>query len=175
MTADFDAWIDSLYPPDHGDPGHVPVGVMEVLRATFNTRGAVGWDVLDEVFQPLAMQLAHDAVALFMADVARTSMLTPTIEIYRDEADSIAVSWNGNYSTPVFFAMRTPETTCEVADNLRDHVVDDLGAAWPLCPTHGFGLYPDPINGQAVWFCRYADHAVSAIGQLPISARASEG
>ena len=46
--------------------------------------------------------------------------------------------------------------------------LDDLHAAWPLCPTHGFGIYPDPIDGQATWFCRYASHAVSAIAMMAL-------
>jgi hypothetical protein len=101
--------------------------------------------------------------------------LEPSIEVYRNETGTVVVSWDGNYTTPVFNAMRAPEAICEVADNLRDHLVDDPGAAWPLCPTHDFGLYPDPVRGSATWFCRYGDHVVSTIGQLPDAAAARNG
>ena len=44
-----------------------PRGVMEILRATFDARGAVSMDELDEIFEPTAMRLVQDAVELFLA------------------------------------------------------------------------------------------------------------
>lgn len=172
MTADFDAWLRALYGPHEGeaDPGDVVAGAMDLLRATFDGRGPLDRAEVDRVFQTVAMNLVQEAVSLFKADVTHTLNLQPSIEVYWHESGTLVVSWDGNYTTPAFHSMRAPEATCEVADNLQVHVVDDVGAAWPLCPTHGFGLHPHAISGSATWFCRYGDHQVSAIGQLPAAA-----
>ncbi|UQX89247.1 hypothetical protein M6D93_04395 [Jatrophihabitans telluris] len=175
MTDGFDVWIASFDLHDEDDPGTPPEGLPEFLRATFDTHGAVSRDEVRRLYYERESELAHKAVALFVADVERTSTFNPSINIRRDEHGTLIVSYNGNYSTPATLAIRAPETICEVADNLRDHVVDDLSAAWPVCPTHGFGLDPRSVKGHAVWFCRHGDHSVSAIGQLPSSAAARMG
>jgi hypothetical protein len=59
-----------------------------------------------------------------------------------------------------------PEIICDVADNLRDHVVDDLCTLWPLCPTDGLGLDARVVDDDAVWYCRMRNHVAARIGEL---------
>jgi hypothetical protein len=178
VTADFDAWVASLgfdEPEDPEHPGERPVGLLEFLHTVFDTYGAVELSELDRIAGEWVDRLAHEAVELFVADLRRPSWQNPTIVIGLDEYGSLQITYNGNWSTPATIALRAPETICEIADNLRDHAVDVFQAAWPLCPTHGFGLYPQPVDEKAIWYCRYGSHAVSAIGQLPRDAGPREG
>lgn len=174
MSGGFDEWLESLRSADDGT-GEMAAGVMERLRSIFDARGPVGADELQELLTADAMQLAEREAAVFLADVRRTTTLHPDVTIFRDEFDSVAVAWNGNHTTPVFFALRAPEATVEIADNLRDHVVEYLWSAWPTCPEHGFGLYPRVEGPDALWWCRRHEHAVSAIGELPPTAGARDG
>ena len=154
MAQDFATWFASLQDPADDGSGELGAGCMDVLRATFDAHGPVSRETLDEIGAANEVRLARDAVALFRADVEHTLGLNPPITMWRNEDRTLVIAYNGNYTVPVFFACRAPEAVCEVADNLRDHVVDHLSAAWPVCPLHDFGLDPRTVDGQAVWFCR---------------------
>ena len=170
MSADFDAWIETLHlgePDAGGDVGTLPVGAMAFLREVFDSAGPVSQAELRAVGQQREWELAEQAVGLVLADVHRTTALRPVVEIRRIEDDILAVTYGGSYQTPAMYAIRNPEATCEVADNLRDHVVEDLWSPWPVCPAHGSALDPCPVDGIAAWWCRGGAHVVGAIGSLP--------
>ncbi len=65
--------------------------------------------------------------------------------------DLLVVSFNDNYQTPAMFSISAPEAICEVAENLRDHVMDQIWTVWPVCPAHGRGLSAEPVQGGAAW------------------------
>ena len=69
--------------------------------------------------------------------------------------DSIAISYNHASRTGVPWRFASPSILVSVADVVRDHVVEDLWRAWPLCPHHGFALYPEVPRKVAVWGCRF--------------------
>ncbi len=174
VDSDFEAWVDSLHlqePDEGGDIGEVAAGTMQFLREVFDKhRGPAPLEVLRQARNDREMALAHRGVELFSADLHRTTSLTPDIAIWRREDDgTLVVSYNGNYSTPALMSIRAPEALCEVADNLRNHVVDDLWTVWPLCPNDGLGLDPRPVDRQAVWYCRVGNHVLSPIGKLQSS------
>lgn len=83
-----------------------------------------------------------------------------------DDYELLVVSYRGSFLTPVMDSLRYPESTAEVADNLQDHIVEEIHAAWPVCPAHDRGLYAQVDRGDAVWYCRSGGHAVSKIGEL---------
>jgi hypothetical protein len=140
---------------------------MEFFREMFNvTGGPVPTAALNEAWKERELALARHAVTLIRADLHRTTQLDPNIEVRSLDDGVTAVTYNGNYQTPALFAIRNPEATCEVADNLRDHIVEDLWSPWPSCPKHGSVLEPRPVDGEAVWYCHAGSHAVSAIGEL---------
>lgn len=143
---------------------------MEFLCLLYDQRGPITREEVKLVGDQRHAELAHRAVALFQADLRRTTSLDPDIAIWRhDEIDTLVVFYDGNFSTPAISSLRAPEALCEVADNLRDHVVDDLWSVWPVCPADGLGLDPRVVEGQAVWYCRVRQHLVSPIGALPPS------
>jgi hypothetical protein len=170
MSADFDAWVASLHldePDEGGGVGTLSPGTLEFFRETFDaTGGPVPTSTLHEAWKQRELALAEHALTLIAADLRRTTRLDPNLEVRSLDDDVTAVTYNGNYRAPALFAIRDPEVTCEVADNLRDHIVKDLSSSWPTCPTHGSVLDPRPVDGEAVWYCRAGTHAVSAIGAL---------
>ena len=170
----FEAWVASVLPepePDEGgDVGHRPVGLIDFLREMFDKHGPVSLDALRQEGNDRHTLLTRTGAELFRSDLERTTSLRPMIEVWwSQEIGTPVASFNGSYSTPPLFGMRAPEAICEVADNLRDHVVDEMATVWPLCPDDGLGLDPRPVDGMAMWHCRVGDHAVSSIGQLPIA------
>jgi len=171
VTDDFQAWLDSLHlqdPDPAGDVGQLAPGALEVLRDLFDQRGPISREEVDRVGQELETALAGRAVSLVRADIRRTTALTPDIAVWRHGDGGLVVSYNGDYSTPAFTSMREPEALCEVADNLRDHVMDDLWTVWPQCPSDEHGLDPRIVDGVATWCCRLDNHVVSPLGELPL-------
>jgi hypothetical protein len=168
MNSDFDAWVASLHFGDAGNVGTPSPGTMEFFREIFDaTGGPVPTSALSAAWKQRELTLARHAVTLIAADLHRTTQLDPTIEVRSLDDDVTAVTYNGNFQAPSLFAIREPEATCEVAENLRDHIVEDLWSPWPTCPKHGSVLDPRPVDGEAAWYCRAGIHAVSAIGALP--------
>jgi hypothetical protein len=170
MSSDFDTWVAPLHldePDEGGDVGTLSPGTMEFFREMFDaTGGPVPTAALNEAWKQRELALAQHAVTLIRADLRRTTQLNPNIEVRTLDDDVTAVTYNGNCQAPALFSIRDPEATCEVADNLRDHIVEDLWSPWPTCPKHGSVLDPRPVNAEAVWYCHAGSHAVSAIGEL---------
>ena len=158
MDSDFEAWVESLHldePDEGGDVGTLSPGTLDFFREIFDASGGpVSTSILDAAWKQRALELAVHAVALITADLRRTTQLDPDIEVRSLDDDVIAVTYNADYQAPGLFAIRDPEATCEVADNLRDHIVEDLWSPWPTCAVHGSVLNPQPGDGEAVWFCR---------------------
>ena len=179
VSIEFDEWTASLHlnePDQGGQVGKEPAGRMDFLREVFDAHGGpVPHAALNTAWRERELQLIAHAIALVEADLRRTTTLTPLIEIRTLDDDVVAVTYNGSYQTPVLRSIRDPEAICEVADNIRDQVVDELlwsnhdepWRAWPLCSRDGLYLDPLLIDGQAVWHCRVGKHTISTIGQLP--------
>lgn len=122
---------------------------------------------LDTADQGRKLQLARRAIDLFLADVRRTTDLpNPKVKLRLEEGIVIA-SYKGSYNAPALRSMTVPEAICEVTENLRDHIIEDLWQAWPLCPEHQVGLYAEPREGRAQWYCRAGQHSVAPVGELP--------
>ncbi|MGH3428584.1 MAG: hypothetical protein ACRDQZ_13615 [Mycobacteriales bacterium] len=142
---------------------------MKFFREVFEARGPVPVDELTAVWKAHELRLAREAPDLVAADIcATTKISSPNIDVRRED-DLLIVSFNGNYQTPPMFSMRSPESICEVAENLRDHVMDEVGSVWPVCPVHDRALQARPVDGLAVWVCAAGDHErhFAVIGELP--------
>jgi hypothetical protein len=163
---EFAAWVRGLELQDDQDPGEPAVGAMDFLHRIFVTSGPIPREEVDAAARELQLDLVQRGVALFADDVLRTTTLTPQIEPRRLDDGTLVVSYDGNHSGPALWSMRAPEAICEVADNLRDHVVEDAWTVWPVCPNHGVALDPRAIDGHAVWYCRTGSHTSAAIGHL---------
>jgi hypothetical protein len=171
VETDFLSWIASLglnEPDEGGQVGIAPAGRDDFLSEVFARNGGpVSVEALRAAWAERERSLVAHAASLVEADLRRTTTLTPRIEVTTVTEDEIvAVTYNGSYQTPATFAIREPETICDVAGNLQDHIVHDLWTVWPTCPKDGGGLDPRPVDGRAVWHCRVGDHIVGAIGQL---------
>jgi hypothetical protein len=172
MDQEFEAWVETVLPspePDEGGAvGHLAAGTKDLLRELFDTHGPISMQALRQPWNERLMSLTRTGTKLFRADLERTTSLRPVIEVWwSDEIGTPVASYNGNYTTPPVFSIRAPEALCEVADNLRDHVMDDLGTVWPVCPDDGFALDPRPVDQSASWCCRRGVHTVGPIGELP--------
>lgn len=166
MVQSFEEWVDSVTSDGDDDTGELAAGAMEFFREVFHAHGPLSRDELLDAWRTREMKLAREAADLVVADVrATTNLSAPKIEVRRDD-DFLIVSFNGNYQSPPMFAMRAPESICEIAESLRDHVMDEVWTVWPVCPTHDRGLQARPVDGVAVWRCDAGDHTVAAIGRL---------
>jgi hypothetical protein len=163
---EFAAWVRGLELHDDQDPGELAPGMMDFLNRIFVTRGPLPREDVDAAAREVEMNLGRRAIALVAEDVRRTTALTPQIEPRRLDDGTLVLSYDGNHSGTALWSMSAPHAICEVADNLRDHVVDDVWTGWPVCPDHGTALDPRPIDGHAVWYCRHGNHTSAAIGQL---------
>lgn len=55
-----------------------------------------------------------------------------------------------------------------VADDAQDAVMETIWAAWPVCPSHGFGAHARERDGSAVWWCGGGEnggHVAAGIGE----------
>ncbi len=114
VGSDFDEWVQSLQlgDPEGPDPGVTPVGTSEFLREVFDTRGPVSVMEVQRAWDDREDALARHAVNLFLADVHRTTMLRPTIKVWRNEDGDLVVSYAGavgsGYQTPALSSIRPP-------------------------------------------------------------------
>jgi hypothetical protein len=163
MRPGFHEWMKSI---PRGETGPLAVGSTEFFREIFDERGPILVNEVCEAWSARELTLAREAADLVAADIrATTNFASPNIEV-RQEDDLLIVSFNGNFTSPPLFSMRAPEATCEVAENLRDHVMDKVWTVWPTCPDHGRGLSARPVEGAASWVCPTDDHVVATIGRL---------
>lgn len=165
MAQGFKQWVDSITEDADEGTGGLAMGAIDFFREVFDERGPVPVDELSGLWSERELTLAREAVNLVAADIRATTILSPSIEVRRKD-DLLIVSFNGNYQSPPMLSMRAPESICEVAENLRDHVMDEVWTVWPACPTHGRGLSARPVAGLASWVCPTADHVVASIGSL---------
>jgi len=164
MTQDFKEWVESIAQDD--DTGQLAVGAMEFFREVFEEHGPVPADALSEIWQARELTMAREAADLVAADIRTTTKIaSPNIDVRRED-DLLIVSFNGNYQTPAMNSLRAPEATCEIAENLRDHVIDEVWTVWPACPEHDRGLSARPVEGVASWVCPTGDHVMARIGSL---------
>src|SRR5450432_3100851 len=133
MSETFDEWVHSLH--KHEDT-ELAAGTLEFLRELYDAAGPMRGDELEVALVARKMDLARQGIELLLADLRRTTDLRePNIELRVDDGVIIA-SYNGSYTAPPLYSLRAPEAICEIAENLRDHVVEALWTVWPLCPAH---------------------------------------
>jgi hypothetical protein len=174
MAPSFDEWATSVQLPDDlvlNAAGDLALGAIEFLREIFDGQGAVSSAELLRACQERQIRLARWGIELFMADVRRTTDLPNRRLELRWQDDVLVASYEGSYNAPALQSIREPEAICEIAENLRDEVVEDLWAAWPVCRAHHVGLYAEPVDGRAVWYCRAGRHVTESVGELHQQAR----
>lgn len=166
MTQEFNEWVESITTDDDDGTAQLAVGAIEFFREVFDERGPVSVDELPDAWSARELTLAHEAAELVAADIRATTNISSPNIVVRREGHLLIVSYNGNYQTPPMFSLRAPESICDAAENLRDHVMDEVWTVWPACPTHGRGLSARPIDNIASWVCPTEDHVVARIGHL---------
>jgi hypothetical protein len=111
--------------------------------------------------------LARAAADLVLRDLASTGGPRWPVQVWRStELDTVVVEFGVGYETPVVLANDLPGVTCEVTEYMRYQLVDERHAMWPVCTIHNYGLYAEPRDGAAVWYCRDGAHTVALVGGL---------
>jgi hypothetical protein len=171
---DYETWRRSLVgEPEEldgmADDRHLPAGFNEFALEVFRDRGPISSIEFDQAHDARQLLLARRAVELVETDVQRTAGIEMRFDVgiktINDDFEIVVVSYRGSYQTPVIFALRQPEATAEVADNMQDLIVKELHSAWPVCPSHDRGLYAMVDEGNAVWYCRSGTHSATRIGE----------
>jgi hypothetical protein len=168
VTADFERWLSQVTPRDDLDPGLRPAGADRLLREIFERRGPISFEELHAEGREIEMDLARHAVRLVQHDLHATGRARPNITTSHDDEYSLIVMYNGGWTTPAMTSMQHPQSTCEIADYVQGEIVEDIGAAWPTCPSHRSGLHAETDGAEAIWYCRTGKHRVAAIGQLTL-------
>jgi len=168
MTVDFERWLNQVASPDELDPAVLTASARQLLREIFDQRGPISVQELRAEVEKFQLDLAQDAVALVLRDLHATTKARPNIKLRYDDEYGLIVSYDGGWSTPAMTALQNPDATCEIADYLQGAIMEDgaVWSAWPTCPTHWNGLYAQVHQDAAVWYCRFGNHPVAAIGQL---------
>jgi uncharacterized protein YoaH (UPF0181 family) len=131
MAQGFQEWVDSITDDGDDDTGELATGALEIFREVFDERGPVSEIELSTVWRAREFALAREAVDLVAADIRETKKIDSRVIDVRREDELLIVSFKGNYQTPAMFSLRAPEAICEVAENLRDHVMEEVWTVWP--------------------------------------------
>jgi hypothetical protein len=167
VSSDFDQWFSITSPKDELDPGgYYPASWTRFFHEMFDRHGPLTREEFDVEWHRRRIELARDGVARALPDVLTTTALKPSIEVRWDPEFELIIAVDEGYQTPVMESMYAPEATCEVAEYIRDWVVEELWNVWPLCHDHNYGLYVESHDGDAVWYCRTAEHVVAPVGRL---------
>jgi hypothetical protein len=163
----FDEWYERIVRPTLGSEG--PRDSFEQwCRDVFADHGEVDLSTLEALYRADRIRLCRAAVALVSRDLAATTSLDPMIEVVDDDDFDVYVSYRGNFTSGQFSFDSAEEAARQVADDVQEHVSEDLWQAWPMCPTHDRGLHAVLIEGAATWRCSAGrgGHPVAAIGHL---------
>jgi hypothetical protein len=166
MAERFQEWVASLAVQDPYDPGELAPGAMEFLQQIFDGRGPVPVEDVERARQERQIELARAAVELLGLDLRASTNLQPPPFEHRIDDGAVRVAYWGRYASITIMAMSAPHVAAEIADFMQEQIIEDLHAAWPMCPAHQLGSYTEIVDGRAVWYCRKHQHIVAAIGQL---------
>jgi hypothetical protein len=166
-TDDFDSWVETLAI----DLGTTRSGTTSDrflatwLRRLYDQHGPVAFDRVEEAFVADQVQLTTRNVAVVLTDIERTTDLRPGIVVDRYH-NGVRVAVDGSFTTPSVTEWANPEALADLAGYLQEHVAEALWRAWPVCPEHDMGLWPEVHGDAAVWWCRYRGHPAAPVGQL---------
>jgi hypothetical protein len=172
MTAQpgFDEWYESLG-TEWGDgeadedAGQSAERLRRWLHQLYETHGGLDMESVKTAFLLDQIQISEANVAVVLQDIENTSALRPDI-VVDDYEGGVRVAFDGSYALPSVTAWENPEALAEVADYLQERVMEKLWAVWPTCPRHGFGVFAQVHGGVAMWWCRFGQHGVAAVGLL---------
>ncbi|MEV4288115.1 hypothetical protein AB0K40_21590 [Nonomuraea bangladeshensis] len=87
-----------------------------------------------------------------------------------DDHGYLRVEYKGQYSSQGLLAGEEHEPVAAlvlIADLAQAVIAEQEWRAWPTCPEHSLGLYPQRAGGAALWKCNGGGgHPVAAIGEL---------
>jgi hypothetical protein len=144
---------------------------LDCLREVYDTYGSFDTDAARLALGVCGLEALERALPVVINDVERTTNLEPDVQVFTETfgtSDRIGVSYNGSYRIGFTWPIAQAGLLVALVDYLRDFVVEDLWCAWPLCPHHGYALYPEIHRSDPVWACRSHDHTVARIGELQL-------
>lgn len=119
----------------------------------------------------------EDAMRLVNRDVAATGIRHPCRLRVRDDppggsGNAYVETWGGYNSATTGIdpanGADPVSALVAVADDAQDALMEELRAAWPVCPVHRLGVHARRHDEAAVWWCAGDDgHPVAAIGEWP--------
>jgi hypothetical protein len=160
MSTGFDDWAASLWASQSD-------GSRAVLRQIFDEHGPISPDQVQRVVRDRQLKMARDAFALVAHDIAATTNTEPPPFEYKGEAGCIRLAYGRCEASMPVFGLAQAEVAIEVADFMRDEVVEHLWAVWPECHGHSRGMHLDVVDGRAAWVCLASGgHVVANVGEL---------
>jgi hypothetical protein len=117
----------------------------------------------------------EDGMRLVNRDAAATGIRHPCQLRVRDDqagGNAYVQTWGGYNSatTGINPASGADPVSAllAVADDAQDALMEELWAAWPVCPVHRLGVHARHHGKSAVWWCAGdGGHPVAAIGEWP--------
>jgi len=143
---------------------------------------ATAWDP-GFMEEPGWLAALEDAMRLVNRDVAATGIRHPCQLRVRDEQDggnAYVLTWGGYNSATAGISPAhgadPVSALLAVADDAQDALMEELWAAWPVCPVHRLGVHVRYHDKAAAWWCAGDDgHPVAAVGEWPAVLRDNGG
>ncbi len=121
--------------------------------------------------QPELLATLEQALEVVRADVVAAGLTGPVTLSVKDWNGHAYAEFRGHWGFTTGIgpgAGRDPVTAlAEVADDLQDAIMHEIGGVWPVCPEHDLGAHARIRAGQAVWWCRGRRHVIARIGHWP--------
>jgi hypothetical protein len=170
-------WLSELGSDEEVDPAirvrqeHEAAAGRGWLQRLYESEGPVDRQTAGTAIELRQLELVAWAVEVVRTDVERVTNLRPTLEVTTFEDDCIGVAYGASRSSVMALGIEPESVLAAVADNVQEHVIDDVGTWWPWCDTHRTGVTAELRRDEAVWWCRKGDHRVAAVGDLGVPRR----
>lgn len=159
-----------------------PPANSQLQNAIARAETALGWVLRDVQATTVVRErgdiLRYDDWVLDSAHVSLSASLDggePEADggaLAEDEEPALACRFGG-HTFAVHSDRSTAEIAVDIADQVQDDVIDDVGAAWPQCPGHPHPMSPAIVGEVAVWECPSGAGVAIPIGQLAAGPLAS--
>lgn len=149
-------------------PRMVPAALRLLATANFRPgfKEEPGWLI---GLEGAMRQVNRDVAATGIDHPCRLRVLDGEVN---PEGNAYVETWEGYTGTSggIFPASGADPVSAlvAVADDVQDALMEELWAAWPVCPVHRLGVHARQHDKAAVWWCAGDDgHPVAAIGEWP--------
>ena len=166
-TPEEQRWLQEVVAPELGEPIVEWPAWRTWLHEIFETEGPLRGSALWARAHAAKERVATAACERVAADVTHSTGRSVTVQAVTS-GYSIRIACEGafsNHDSGGFFSIDAEQAAVEVADTVRDILVEEWWTLWPQCHEHDGAMELDVVEGSAVWTCRRGGHSYP-VGEL---------